>query len=197
MFRSPVIRRAVASSPVSAPSSTTTTTITKPTLFTLSKHLRSPVSSANASPSSSAASLSTTTTLHTPSSEGHAYNEPTPPQLPPRRRPQFAAAGFGLGGSHNNHPPPPPAQSTSRSHGKMSAEKGKNGGGKSLNVPVAAVLQPGETMEDHVDGLQEEFNAASRTEQGSSANDAEACYVVRSRPSPISPPIRLPIPRAG
>ncbi|KAJ9120077.1 hypothetical protein QFC22_002975 [Naganishia vaughanmartiniae] len=169
MFRSNVVRRAVASTSVSAPSSTTS----KSTLFTHSKHLRSSASTYG-STSSTVASLSTTTSLSSPSSEEHAYNEPIPPQLPPRRRPQFAAAGFGLGGSHNNHPP---LRSSSHSDNASSTMKNGTRNGNGLTVPVAAVLQPGETIEDRVDGLQEEFNAAA--ERQGSSNDAEACYVVR------------------
>jgi hypothetical protein len=81
------------------------------------------------------ASLSTTTPRHVPS----ALREPTPPQLPPRRRPQFAAAGFGLGGSHTV------------------------GGGK-LGVPVAAVPEVVEGKEDHVDGLEGDVKASNEAE---------------------------------
>ncbi|GHJ83866.1 hypothetical protein NliqN6_0268 [Naganishia liquefaciens] len=95
-----------------------------------------------------AASLSTTTVLHAPPAPTSSVaREPTPPQLPPRRRPQFAAAGFGLGGSHD-------------------VGKGKRGTkGKTMNVPVAAVPMEGE---DQVDGLQD-----GKAE----SNEAEACYV--------------------
>lgn len=101
-----------------------------------------------------AASLSTTTSLHVPSSSSPSsavMKEPTPPQLPPRRRPQFAAAGFGLGGSHTV------------------------GGAGKLGVPVAAVPVNAEVegeagKDDLVDGLEGAVKSGS--------NEAEACYVV-------------------
>lgn len=100
------------------------------------------------------ASLSTTTSLHVPSSSAPSsavMKEPTPPQLPPRRRPQFAAAGFGLGGSHTV------------------------GGAGKLGMPVAAVPVNAEVegeagKDDLVDGLEGAVKSGS--------NEAEACYVV-------------------
>lgn len=116
---------------------------------------------------SSGSSSSSSNSSGSSSSSSNTYRPPVSPKLPVRRRPDYQAAGFGLGGDYSTH-----SLSTSND-AQRTALGGQDGGGGGGQAQEGVKMFPSvtssgnsaemmdSTQRDAVDGL-----------------GAEACYVV-------------------
>jgi hypothetical protein len=105
-----------------------------------------------------------------PSYESHNAQSPTPPKLPPRRRPVFQSVGFGMRS--------PPSASTSTSGTPGSPRGGTLDGAKATSRPVVGGVQPLQTV--GVDGARSEWGSkvGKDIEDRVDGEESEANYTV-------------------